>query len=368
MGPVEGREKALFGAVRSVEPARGQRLWFACMIILWVVLAVLGAWGLVRALRSGGVEDEMPLWLFIPVLPFVLPVIFRNVLALTDDPAFIRLDAQGIHLRLPAVLTIAGLFRLTPRWDHVDIPWHEFDGCRKASGQYRDKLQIRRSRMGAAIMPVYIQWYVFNKPLQHIMAWILNYRDMLLDQAARGDGGVPAFPESDLYAKEMRLRFQVPQQICAGGLLGPFIAIFIGVAMCAGVGYGFFASGSDSVAWCILPLLVGYGTLMIGSLIFGPRLKNRRRRFLELRADGLAVGPSPARLTLYPWADVVGARLVVQIPERARASSEAGIPERIEVALRDGRMLVLQNIYDKPLKELSALLASPDVLDLRERS
>jgi len=103
---------------------------------------------------------------------------------------------------------------------------------------------------------------------------------------------------------------------------------------------------------------------MIGFILFGPRLKNLRRRFLELRADGLAIGPSPVRLDLHRWTDIIGLRLITQVNEGSSKSTEEGTPVRIEIVLRNGDMLALENVYDKPLKQLSELLAAPGVLDL----
>ena len=223
----------------------------------------------------------------------------RNIHALLAEP-HLRLHHKGISLRYWDFNDLSlDLLRPTHRMIEQNIPWHRFLKC---SVYGRRDLIIETAGFTHVI-----DGGIFSESSSHIQLEILDYIDVKFHQDAREAGRVRDF---------CKRRFSVPLLIEPGETLG--------------------------TAW---------------AAVFR---QTKDQKYIELRAEGLALGPKPESMLLTPWDEIVFVRPTITTKvNHLTGSEEAPVLESIEVRLKDRASILLYSIYKRSLADIQNLLDPP---------
>lgn len=350
-----------------LEPARGQRLLFACKLLLFATLGIVLSWEGARGLLDPARRNDGEVLAAAAVLAVLavgaLLASVRSAVALGQASPHLRFDRRGIHLRVWRERW-ADAWRWCPRWTERLIPWEEFRGCSVRSRNGWDALVLCYVAEGMQTKSVSFSPYLFDHRRGEIMTAILNYHEVILPQlrastdAGVAPRGIEAAPPShgDAFLDVMRSRFHVPRRVQGAGPAMPAMILLLGVAILVAGFVMLFAGASERMEkWSWGPLIAGLLLCLGGGHVAGSRWGNRGQRCLEFQANGFGVGPSFSRLNYFPWESFGTARLIVSYRlDHEGAKMDEGLPERLEIALKDGSTLVLPDGYHCSLEELCA--------------
>ena len=272
----------------------------------------------------------------------------RNLHALFARP-HLRLSPEGIALRYwPATRLSLAMFRPTYKIVERFVPWPEYLGCRTFTRDaalpfYQYKSLILETTAGEHE----IGRDVFRPPVQQLQQTILDYQQEQFYQPEREAADVAEF---------CRLRFRTPVRIVstvgpstlawAVGLLATVVAsLFFVVTHFGSVGATRFG------IWLVVALVLA----VIGVELARKCLRGWGQRVLELRAESLALGPSPDKLRLVPWQDILFVRAATKTLQGTTSKEITSL----EVRLRNAASIRLYPYYRYPAENLQDLLDPP---------
>jgi len=317
------------------EPAAPKRLNHCVKILLF---GSLGFW---LASEVLGPDDKDTFWEVVFFLLFIvgplLAVVSRNLHALFAAP-HLRLSLTGISLRYWRRIWFLTLWRFHHRIIDCEIPWSQYAGCRtythSVNGIPDRKDLIIETSQGSHV----IGWDVFRPSVHRIQAAMLDFIETRFRQPAR----------EEVRSHELcRRRFQTPLVIAPHVVRWRGALQFLGAAVVSGAVIAWLVPGFPATGWTWIPVL-----LLIPVIIqFHLHQSGRGTRHLELRAEGLVVGPKPATARVIGWDDIQFARI-------HRTTGTSGSVD-LEIRLRDGTALLLETNYERSLDELQELIDPP---------
>lgn len=134
--------------------------------------------------------------------------------------------------------------------------------------------------------------------------------------------------------------------------LGSMVAIVGGIL--GGIGYG--------VTWLGASPGITYGILVVVFLPFLYIILTSRRPFayLELNADGFAIGRDPDDLELIPWGALASVHKRTSSPRDITSIFARPFTSGLDLRTRDGRLFEFRGSWTPPLDELLARLDGTD--------
>ncbi len=304
------------------------QLGIACLMVHLAAL-VIGA-----ARAEGHVPDwGLPALLLAPGLACALAG-SRNVVALFVHPKM-QLTPHGIELESWDGVFFLGFFMPVYRMRVRSLPWSSLKDIKL------HRYSVNMIPLSSEVQLLTSQGLVrINSDLFHpssksIQTMILDYLHALVVEPVRVASRLPEFQEKRW--KEPLVFPTRPEP--------PWIWILALVVALGVIVYASFVStrsfdGGDWPAFCVLVLSV---VAVLHGRYWWECSRSRR---IELRNEGLAIGPSPDRLTVIPWSQIRFAR---------RHTSER-VLNRIEVRTLDGNTRSIRISGRESLETLCRLI------------
>ena len=261
----------------------------------------------------------------------------RNIIALFRQPRM-QLTPEGIDLESWDGVFFLGFFMPWYRMKIRQIPW---DGLKD--------LKVFRYSVNMIPVSSEVQLYtsqglvrinsdLFEPSSQRIQTMILDYVHTLVVEPVRTASRLPEFQQ-----RRWEQPFVFPTPPNRPWLWITAIILALGV-----VSYATFVStrtfdGGDWPTFCVLVLS---GVAILHGRFWWECSRSRR---IELRAEGLAIGPSPRRLQVIPWTQI----------RFARRHTDEQVTSRIEVRTLDGKTHYIR-IADKALLDTLCGLIDPE--------
>lgn len=268
----------------------------------------------------------------------------RNVHALLRPPSLL-LSPEGVKLRCWRGTGFTGFFLPYYKVRDYWIPWADFGQAEvftyRVNGvPMEQELRIQTTTQGL----VAFGWDVFSPNVTRIQRSILDYIDEIFRGTQRAEAKL-----SDL----QRQRWQQPLLLRFSII--PFWLAPLAIAGAVVVGVGGVALEVSSEWPAVIAIMCMLGALTAG----GKWWRARRSCTVELRGDGLALGPSLNALKVIPWTDIQFVR--PQTFASAFGSGSGGTPAMVGLELRriDGRYLTIEGLQPEDLQRLHALLEPP---------
>ena len=275
--------------------------------------------------------------------PF-LAAMFRNLQALGVGP-YLRLTSEALEVRYwePVEFFSFAMFRPTYSIIEHSIPWSRYEGCNTYTHEVNGITNFKALIIETDYATYTIGWDIFRGSLDLLQNAILDFLQEQFHQPEREAMRVSEF---------CRERFSTPVRVNSNGP-GMMLALLGLSAGSAAVVYTFVPSFPDT-GWVFVPGVLLLGTAYTANEWFS----SLKKRVLEFRSDGFAIGPSAEQLRLIPWDQILFARTVTKSESYNGATATEQIVS-IEIRLRDRSTISLPSVYKRPLSELKEMLDPP---------
>lgn len=267
----------------------------------------------------------------------------RNVHALLRPPALV-LETEGVRLRCWRGTGFVGFFLPVYRTREHWIPWADFGQTEAFTYRMNGIPMEQELRIQTTQGLVAFGWDVFSPNVAHIQRNILDYIDELFRGAKRAQARLPDL-QRQRWQQPLLLRFAIiPFWLAPLAVAG---------ALAAGVGGPLVGLSDD---WSAVIAIM----CLIGAFTAGSKwVRARRSSLVELRGDGLALGPSQNSLRVIPWTDIQFVRPQTFTSTFGWGSSASPALVGLELRRTDGRYLTIEGHKAEELQRLLALLEPP---------
>ena len=265
----------------------------------------------------------------------------RNVHALIRPPCLL-LSPEGVKLRCWLGVGFTGFFLPYYRVREYWIPWADFGQTQTFTYRVNGVPTVQELRIQTTTHgQVAFGWDVFSPNVARIQGSILDYIDERFRGPKRASARLPDF---------QRLRWHQP-------LLLKFSVVQLWWAVPGlAVGAPLWWWGETSPGKSDWVAFAGFAGVFIGVVLAYMGWQGRRNAVVELRSDGLALGPSQNAMKVIPWAEI---QLVRPLTTASTTAGGAPVFDGLEMRKQDGSYFHFKGLNGAEYERLHALLEPP---------